>query len=353
MAKSAIEWTEETRQVFTGCSRESPGCENCYSEGLTATRLRGNARYAGLAVIRDNGEPQFTGEVRFHEDTLNGIAGIKKPTILFLNSMSDTFHPNVKDEWLVKVFTVLANVQHVTVQILTKRAVRMCEFMNRVKWFKDGKGKWVASMVMGETVPAKDVIPHVHMGVSVESAKYKSRVTELLAANVAVRWVSAEPLIGELNLSECPATYWRDDIKGINALTGGNILDDFTEEVGLNAPKLDWVVGGGESGKNTKLRSNGDPKVRITSVRWAEKLRDECVAAGVPFLWKQWGEWAPRWAVDPQELGKPFVTREVDGVMMYRCGKGHATRLLGQGEAMVWDQYPTGNPRNASLAEAS
>jgi protein gp37 len=353
MAKSAIEWTEETRQVFTGCSRESPGCENCYSEGLTATRLRGNARYAGLAVIRDNGEPQFTGEVRFHEDTLNGIAGIKKPTILFLNSMSDTFHPNVKDEWLVKVFTVLANVQHVTVQILTKRAVRMCEFMNRLKWFKDGKGKWVASLVMGETLPAKDVIPHVHMGVSVELPKYKSRVTELLAANVAVRWVSAEPLLGELDLSDCPAPYWRVDIKGINALTGASILDDFTEEeAGPNDPKLDWVVGGGESGKSTKVRSNGDPKIRITSVRWAEKLRDECVAAGVPFLWKQWGEWAPRWAVEDvdlrlMELGKPMDTRVVDGVTMYRCGKSNAMRVLGEGETTVWDQYPKGNPRAA------
>jgi protein gp37 len=338
--------------VITGCSRESPGCESCYAEGLTATRLKESPKYKGLAIVRDNGEPQFTGEVRSHEDVLNGLLGRRKPGLVFVNSMSDTFHKEVKDEWLLKMMTTFAAVRETEFQLLTKRAVRMKEFFQKLRWKRVGSpAKWVACLD-GDVVDPKEVIPNVHMGVSVESQKYASRVTELMQAPVAVRWVSAEPLLSPLDFRGLPGAVAGADF--YNALAGCSYTHS-AEMIKTDGPRIDWVVAGGESGVSKKLRGDGSPKIRVTDPAWGQALAGDCEHEGVPFLWKQWGEWAPVWALDNEALDRsvklelPMVKLE-SGTTMYRCGKKHANRLLSSGDTKVWDQYPKGSLRDRERA---
>lgn len=127
---SHIQWTEATWNSITGCTRVSEGCRFCYSERLSATRLAHQEKYRGVAEMRENGEPRWTGVIRCHEDQLTLPLKWQKPRMIFVNSMSDTFHADVPFEFLDKVFAIIGLCPQHTFQILTKRTERMCEYAN-------------------------------------------------------------------------------------------------------------------------------------------------------------------------------------------------------------------------------
>ena len=235
-ATSAIEWTDATWNPVTGCTKISPGCKFCYAERL-ATRLQamGNPRYRnGFAVT-------------LHPDQLELPLRWRAPKRVFVNSMSDLFHEQVPMEYVDRVFDVMRRAPQHIFQVLTKRADRL------VLWHRGG--------------PEMKPIPHnVWMGVSVESIRYAWRVDRLRQVAAAVRFISAEPLLGPLAAL---------DLHGIS-----------------------WLIAGGESA-GSQRRSliemiGGQPQPKPEACSWLLDLRDLCAREGVAFFFKQWGGRTPK-----------------------------------------------------------
>jgi protein gp37 len=211
--KSAIEWTDATWNPVTGCTKISPGCKHCYAERL-AHRLKamGNPRYGnGFAIT-------------LHDDQVELPLRWRQPRRIFVNSMSDLFHDAVPEAFIARVFDVMARARWHVFQVLTKRAERLAALAPRLPW-----------------------PPNVWQGVSVENARYTSRIPYLRTVPARVRFVSVEPLLGPI--AQLP-------LDGIH-----------------------WVIVGGESG----------PKHRPLDPAWVREIRDQCHRAEVPFFFKQWG----------------------------------------------------------------
>jgi protein gp37 len=242
--KSTIEWTEATWNPVTGCDYVSPGCEHCYALAL-ARRLKamGNPRY------QVDGNPRTSGPgfgLTLHEDQLDLPLRWKRSRHVFVNSMSDLFHEEVSEEFIARVFRVMEEAGHHTFQILTKRPRRMMRILG-----------------------SQAELPNVWLGVSVESQEWANRrVPLLLGTEAAVRFVSAEPLIGPLDLNP-----WLPDRGPLASRGQGSIPRR------KGSPGIDWVIVGGESG----------PKARPMEADWARNLRDQCTSQGVAFFFKQWG----------------------------------------------------------------
>ena len=213
---SRIEWTEATWNPTVGCTKISPGCKNCYAEAM-AKRLQamGTPGYANgfkLTVLPE----------RLEEPLRR-----KKPTVYFVNSMSDLFHKSVSDEYIEQVFDVIQRCPHHTFQVLTKRAERLASFFKR------------------RAVPT-----NAWIGVSVEDKEYGvPRINHLRKVDARIRFLSVEPL-----------------------------LDDVGE---LDLTDIHWVIVGGESG----------PKARPMKPQWLESVRAQCEAQKAAFFFKQWGGW--------------------------------------------------------------
>lgn len=295
-----------------GCSKVSDGCKNCYAERQAARFCGEGQPYHGL--IRDG---KWTGEARFVPEMLEAPLRRKEPSLVFVNSMSDLFHKDISDEQIAEVFGVIAVAAktfmgprvkgrltrdfgpHVF-QILTKRAERLCllgterfrgmvaraayrHAMDRVD------AGWLSQCISGHreygnhcTLDPMWPLPNLHLGVSVENQRVADeRIPLLLRCPAAVRWVSAEPLLGEVRLDRIDADAAGHTECMIDALTGRHT--DMGRPCADTA-KLDWVVGGSESG----------PNARPMHPEWSRSLRDQCKAAGVPYWFKQWGEWLPR-----------------------------------------------------------
>ena len=225
--RSGIEWTEATWNPTTGCDRVSSGCERCYALTL-ANRLKsmGSQRY------QKDGDPRTSGPgfgLTLHPDLLNLPTTWKGPRLVFVNSMSDLFHPSVPRGFVRDVFDVMASTPRHTFQVLTKRSNRLLALAGELPW------------------PA-----NVWMGVSVECDSYSFRVQHLTQTPAAVKFVSAEPLIGPL-----PS---------------------------LDLTDIDWLITGGESGHGA----------RPAGEDWVRDLRDRCVAHRVSFFFKQWGGRTPK-----------------------------------------------------------
>lgn len=216
--KSAIEWTDATWNPVTGCTKVSPGCKHCYAERL-AYRLQAmeNPRYR-------NGF-----RVTLHQDQLGLPLRWPRPRRVFVNSMSDLFHEAIPTEFIREVFEVMVQADWHIFQILTKRAERLAKLASKLPW-----------------------PPNVWQGVSVENARYASRLAYLQKVPAAVRFVSVEPLLSPI--PDLP-------LHGIH-----------------------WVIVGGESG----------PRHRPVDPAWVREVRDQCLAAEVPFFFKQWGGRTPK-----------------------------------------------------------
>ena len=346
-----IEWTDATWNPITGCSVVSPGCTNCYAMRLAGTRLAHHKSRAGLTRDTKAG-PVWTGEVRFNEQWLDQPLRWKKPRLIFVCAHGDLFAESVPDAWIDRVFAVMALAPHHTFQVLTKRSARMRAYMD----YFSGADMHVDRVTAAMWKISERRTDHIHggwplrnvwLGVSVEDQKRADeRIPDLLATPAAIRWISAEPLLGPVDLMAI--TNGSDgDRGGLNALTGIEMRTVWSGPpvAGLPSAKLDWVVVGGESG----------PGARPMHPDWARSLRDQCAAAGVAFHFKQWGEWAQS-VVERSGSGlydnETFIHTDgrlngnggirAGGVTMRRIGKVAAGRLLDGTEHNGWPQVPRG-----------
>ena len=267
-----IEWTDATWNVITGCSVVSPGCTNCYAMKLAGTRLRNHSSRAGLTRDTKAG-PVWTGEIRFNEQWLDQPMRWSRPRTIFVCAHGDLFAQGVTDDMLDKVFAVMALAPQHVFQVLTKRPERMRDYCRRTDERERHPSMTVAALMAATgrwNTPALDLriwpLPNVWLGVSVEDqTRANERIPVLLDTPAAVRWISAEPLLGPIQIAEyLPNPLWND-------------LPSW------RSPELDWIVAGGESG----------PGARPMHPDWVRSIRDQCAAASVAFLFKQWGQWAP------------------------------------------------------------
>lgn len=328
--KTHIQWTDASWNCVIGCSAVSEGCRFCYAERM-AHRLGANPRtpeYKGLTVVRDSG-PKWTGKVRCLPERLEDPLRWKKPRMIFVNSMSDLFHEDVPFDFIDKVFAVMALAPQRIFQVLTKRPERMREYFNRPELYDRTlreadtfRAEWANKRPLARipiSNPATSPLPNVWLGVSAEDQKRaEERIPLLLQTPAAVRFVSLEPLLGPVDLSYRP-----------------------------RLGKLNWVIVGGESG----------PGARPMNPKWARDIRDQCKAAGVPFFFKQWGEWGDPIQLPPRinytriesfhfentELtGNPVHPKRLTGGTahtMFRVGKKAAGRLL---DGVEHNEFPGG-----------
>jgi protein gp37 len=281
--KSAIQWTDATWNPVTGCSKVSPGCAHCYAETVTA-------KYAGRKGFIAEHRPWTPGNaehnVTLWPERLEQPLHWTKPRMVFVNSMSDLFHEQVPDEYICKVFDVMRACipgngpgnDH-TFQVLTKRPERMRDICLRLRFNGEGSGRiWLADNVgdldgyalMGG-LPGCRPMPNVWLGVSIENRRFVSRADVLRKTPAAVRFVSAEPLLGPLVLD----AHAGDERCWSNR-------DPFLPELDLAG--IDWLIVGGESGSGH----------RPMRERWVRDLRDECRIYGTAFFFKQWGGRTPK-----------------------------------------------------------
>lgn len=261
---TGIEWTDATWNPVTGCEKVSPGCDHCYALTL-AERFRGAPGHYF--------EHGF--DVQLRPDKLDLPLRWRRPRRIFVNSMSDLFHKDIPDEYIARVFAVMAFAPQHTFQLLTKRHARMRSLLSSPGF---EMLLWAAMVDLSAARAKPDVLcidfepvdwplPNVWLGVSVENQQWAdTRIPALLATPAAVRFISAEPLLGP---------------------------------VAFPAESLDWVIVGGESGKGARPMHPG----------WARQIRYQCELVGTPFLFKQWGS--------HDEHGNPMskhkAGRELDG----------------------------------------
>lgn len=266
--KTGIGWTDATWTTVTGCARVSPGCGGpgehggCYAEVLSAGKLAKSPKYVGVAEKNTAGQPRWTGLIRTHPDAMDQPLRWRSPRRIFVNSMSDTFHEDVPNEFIAAIFGIMAATPQHSYQVLTKRAERLPQWF---QWVGNHCGdedplhpsqvvQWFYWQAVQHSKRACDQpvvqwpLPNVAIGVSVENQKYADeRIPFLLQTPAAVRWISAEPLLGSVDLSQ-----WIGD--GIR-----------------------WLVVGGESG----------PRHRTMDLAWLESITRQCQNAGVPVFVKQ------------------------------------------------------------------
>jgi len=230
--KTTIEWTESTWNPLTGCTKVSPGCTHCYAERM-ALRLQ------------RMGQPNYSNgfKVTLHEHVLEAPLAWKKPQMIFVNSMSDLFHEDVPESFVMKVFDVMRRAWWHQFQILTKRSQRLFELDSKIQW-----------------------PDNVWMGVSVENVDYTFRTDHLRSTGAQTKFLSIEPLLGPI-----PNLDLRD---------------------------IQWVIVGGESG----------PRARPIKEDWVIEIRDQCLAADVPFFFKQWG------GLNKKKAGRLLKGRTWDGL---------------------------------------
>jgi len=321
---SAIEWTDATWNPVTGCSVVSPGCTNCYAMRLAGTRLAHLPSRAGLTRDSKAG-PVWTGEVRLNEEWLTQPLRWKRPRRIFVCAHGDLFAEGVPDEWIDKVFAVMALAPQHTFQVLTKRARRMRKWASAPDRLSRIAAR--AFFMEGEFQP-RWPLPNVWLGVSVEDqTRAAERIPHLLATPAAVRFVSAEPLLGPVNFRSI-----NDEGAILNAMTGASSDYGDDPDAGMIAPqetrtaRIDWIIVGGESG----------PGARPMHPDWARTIRDQCEAAGVAFFMKQWGDWLPlqlgdgTWPHDERTMLRLTKEgrRDPEGWPMHRVGKARAGRTL-------------------------
>lgn len=356
---SNIEWTDATWNPVTGCTRISEGCEHCYIERTPPMRM----------AHRTFGGPQIgaTTGVKLHPERLDQPLRWYRPRKVFVCSMADLFHEDVPDDYIAQVFGVMAVNEEHTYQVLTKRAGRMrsllssSAFVARVR--EEARKRcgthrrsrhsvcpvchWNTS---GNCAPEKGWPLHnVWVGVSTETQRWADiRIPALLDTPAAVRFVSAEPLLGPIDLTayiadRLPVTDSEPDAPdGAVAFGMERHVDEWVRQVGL-----DWAIVGGESG----------PGARPMHPDWPRSLRDQCTDAGVAFHFKQHGEWTgehrdgDNWAwTEPgawvsERTGA--VASEADALAdggswqaMWKVGKKRAGRKL---DGRTWDEFPAAN----------
>ncbi|MCB2085553.1 MAG: phage Gp37/Gp68 family protein [Sphingomonadaceae bacterium] len=224
--QSSIEWTDLTWNPVVGCSIESAGCKNCYAMRMAARlQAMGHEKYEGLTKRSKRGAV-WTDRVRCHEESIEIPLNWKKPRRVFVNSMSDLFHPDVPSDFVRRIWAVMRQTPQHHYQILTKRPHRMAQLL-----------KEISPRPLG----------NVWLGTSVEDQRVVGRIDHLRDVPASIRFISFEPLIGDVG---------NIDLSGIH-----------------------WAIVGGESG----------PRARSMDSEWVENILDQCLDSGTAFFFKQWG----------------------------------------------------------------
>lgn len=286
MGATSIEWTDFSWPVVNGCQRVSPGCEQCYAERLTATRLVKRPKYAGLSVFGPHG-PRWTRKTRLWEPDMDMPLRRKKPSKIFVCDMGDLFFEGVPTEWIDRVWVTMLLAPHHTFQVLTKRAQRAYEYLTdpglyaRVLRAADPIRLQRPGLTgVGISDPTKHPADWIWLGVSVENQRYANeRVPLLLKTPAVTRFVSYEPALGpvdfrEIELPDELAAAARLSVAKINALTE---MDD--EHVYNRHAKINQIIVGGESG----------PKARPFNLRWATSVVNQCAENATACFVKQLG----------------------------------------------------------------
>lgn len=226
MAETSIEWTDATWNPVAGCTVLTAGCSNCYAMRMAARlEAMGTEKYRGLT--RKSGKRAvWTGKITLDAKALDVPKSWSKPRKVFVNSMSDLFHPDVPIKFISRVWQVMQATPRHTYQILTKRPERMAEVLSK---------------------PPFKILPNVWLGTSIEDGRVLSRLDDIRRAPAAVRFVSLEPLIGSVA---------EGDLAGI-----------------------DWAIVGGESG----------PGARKMEPKWVDEIEAMCRRSKTAFFFKQWG----------------------------------------------------------------
>lgn len=313
---SGIEWTHlpgfksATWNPIAGCTPISPGCAHCYAETMAA-RLKAMA-LADIAAGKDPGRKRhyidaiddkgrWSGKLIPVPEALADPLSWRKPRTVFVNSMSDLFHESIPDDFIDQVFAVMALCGQHIFQVLTKRAERLPRYFSRDR----SNLIYQAVQQLAEQHGIDDYLfddwpwPHVWLGVSAENQqRADERIPWLLKTPAAVRFVSAEPLLGPIDMFSVGPLRW-------DVLRGWKPEDEGYPE-GANTSALDWLIVGGESG----------PGARACNVAWVRSIVRQCGAAGVPCFVKQVG--SNPW-LEPGELEE---RRRQPGYVPLRDKKG-------------------------------
>lgn len=315
--RTSIEWAHATVNAISGCSVVSPGCKNCYAMRAGAHN-RPHHPSRGLTQRAANGQHVWSGAVRLNEEWLKRPLTWAKPRRIFWNAHGDPFHPAVPQEWVDRELAIAALTPQHRHLMLTKRSDRMRRYFENNHLAERVLGWCRYFGFLPDSAKWQWPLPNVWVGVSVEDQKRANeRIPDLLATPAALRWLSCEPLLEPINLSniDCQKHAPGRGLYWVDALTGEH--DDMGRPC-PPAPRIDWIVAGGESG----------PGARPVHPDAFTTLRDRCADARVPFLFKQWGEWIARaHLTETQKLllkGKQFhaTTESV------RLGRSEAGRLL-------------------------
>lgn len=349
MADTKIEWSDKVWNCIRGCSIVSDGCRFCYAMRQAHRFNFEGGPYQGLTVLTSTG-PKWNGDVTLLPDKLGDPMRWKKPARIFVNSMSDVFHEGVDDSFIDRIFGVIQLCPQHIFQILTKRPERMMQYMNEPgrggkvmeaaareafdqdtlvsrhgKLPETAEYHWEASNQLGQSVITVKTgtwpPPNAWLGTSVENQKtFVERMEYLVATKASVRWLSVEPLLGPIDAS-------------VVIHPSGWVATAYA------LANTHWVVVGGESG----------PGARPMHPEWACTLRDQCNTRGIPYFFKQWGDWSPQaangftqWPVI--EPNKPVLLPAHPGrqgqdshQVMVRLGKHKAGRVL---DGREWNEYP-------------
>ncbi|MBX9790164.1 MAG: phage Gp37/Gp68 family protein [Pirellulales bacterium] len=353
--RSAIEWTDATWNPTRGCSRVSAGCDNCYAIRTAARFAAAGQPYAGLTQRKASGKASgydWTGKLTIaDEETLLQPLRWRKPRRIFVDSMSDLFHPALPAAIVDHVYAVAALCPQHTFQILTKRPRRAAAWYRLAMPAKTKSGRAelttperVGLAVLRITTDAiaqnprakigRDVqlggphgelttwpLPNVWLGASVENQETANeRIPPLLECPAAVRFLSCEPLLGPIDLTRLQYPDGASD----------NLYTCVPRQPAPGESRVDWLIAGGESG----------PGARPCHPDWPRALREQCASAGVPFFFKQWGEWLPSLQDGNRDVPAPEWNASDDPI---RVGKHRAGRLL---DGRQYHEFP--QPQEAS-----
>ncbi|MEO1187525.1 MAG: phage Gp37/Gp68 family protein [Pseudomonadota bacterium] len=317
---SAIEWTDATFNPWVGCTKISPACDNCYAE-TWADRF--GEKVWGNNPRRRTSEQNWNQPRKWNRDADKWQLEHGRPRFVFCASLADVFDNQVPEEWRDDLWALIKECDQLIWLLLTKRP------QNISKMLPQDWGDGYSNVWLGTTVENQDVT--------------NRNVPELVAIPAVKRFLSIEPMLGPIDLKQV----WVDDHEWMDVLHGHAEACDIVDgwEACEWAPMpIDWVIAGGESGKDARP---ADPD-------WYRTLRDDCFMASVPFHFKQWGEWIPI-SISPDKDHIGFdrtqdprlyipVPRDVqtsmigEGQAVARIGKKNAGRLL---DGKTWDERPT------------